>query len=106
MNDKIIGPRPVFLDRQRGDVAKARRPNPCKWRPTKTQEAAAAQARKKIDGVRARGPVLAAVGAGADTFGKIRKVTGIEASIIRAALRFHITKSRAITKVGARYYAR
>jgi hypothetical protein len=60
-------------------------------------------ARKRLGRLVARAPVLAAVIDGADTFGKIRKATGLDPTFIHAALRFH---RRRIVLTGKRYTVR
>ena len=52
----------------------------------------------------ARATVLKAIQGGADTFGKIRKETGIEDdSLIRSALRLYINSGR-VSQDGRRYH--
>ncbi len=59
--------------------------------------------RKLADRERARGTVLKAIQNGADTFGKIRKETGIEDDgLIRSALRRYIQSGR-VDLTGRRY---
>ncbi len=117
MNDTIIGPRPDFLDRTPGDVRPVRRQRKG-WKPTKAAKAAAARDREKRTQEAARPTVYAAVKAGADTLGKIRKALDplwhLKGDIqrrehnktIRAALRFYIKRHKRprIVRVDKRYY--
>ncbi len=103
MTDLVI---PAFLIRKPGDVRTVFSvPEECK----RTAFGPIAQANiKRLNKVaareKARGTVLKAIKAGADTFGKIRKATGIEDDgLIRSALRRYINNGR-VEQNGRRYY--
>ncbi len=87
-HDPAIGPMPKFLERKPGDTgrkmsAKSKEP----WKPTKAMREASekTEAKRKVEGDRPM--VLAAVKDGAETFGKIRKTTGLETATIIKALK-------------------
>ncbi len=102
-HDPAIGPLPKFLERTKGDTGRkmyAKRKAP--WKPTKAMREASekTEAKRKVEG--GRPLVLAAIKDGADTFGKIRKATGLETATINKALKYYI-KARYIIKAGRRY---
>ncbi len=104
-HDPTIGPLPKFLKRKPGDTGRkmyAKRKVP--WKPTKAMKEAAEKdtAKRQIEADRPK--VLAAIKDGADTFGKIRKATGLETKTINKALR-HYLKNRYVFKIGRRYEA-
>ncbi len=102
-HDPAIGPLPKFLERKPGDTGrKMRAQRKVPWKPTKVMREVAEKdaAKRQIDADRPM--VLAAVRDGADTFGKIRKITGLETATINKALKYYI-KHRYIIKTGRRY---
>ena len=94
---------PDFLRRSPGKTKRRQQPRKA-WRVTPTMKAAAQKDRKRREKDEARPVVLQAVEAGADTFGKVRKATGLSDPFVQSALRFHI-KERVILKTGKRYHA-
>ncbi len=103
--EPAIGPLPKFLERKPGDTGrKMRAQRKAPWKPTKVMREASekTEAKRQIDADRPL--VLAAVKDGADTFGKIRKATGLETKTINKALR-HYLKNRYVFKIGRRYEA-
>ncbi len=101
MNDTNIGPMPAFLVRDTRTTRRApRKRSP--WQITKGMKEATRRERRRLEFEAARGPVLAAVRAGADTLGKIRKATGLETLAIKSALNHYI--GRRIRRVGKRYF--
>ncbi len=92
---------PDFLRRTPDNIKPAPRPRTV-WRVTPAMKATAQKDRERREKIAARPVVLQAVEAGADTFGKIRKATGLPNPWIQSALRFHM-KERAILKTGKRY---
>ena len=102
MNDTNIGPMPAFLVRDTRTTATRRAPRKrSPWQITKGMKEATRRERRRLEFETARGPVLAAVRAGADTLGKIRKATGLENLAIKSALNHYI--GRRIRRVGKRY---
>ena len=98
-----IGNIPDFLRRTPGGTNPAPRPHNV-WRMTPAMKAAAQKDQARREKIAARPIVLRAIEDGADTFGKIKKVTGLSDPWIQAALRFQV-KECAILKTGKRYYA-
>ncbi len=92
---------PDFLHRTSGKTKPAQRPRSV-WKTTPAMKVAADRDREKCDEIAGRPAVLQAVESGADTFGKIRKVTTLADPLIKSALRFHV-KERAVLKNGNRY---
>jgi hypothetical protein len=93
---------PAFLRRTRENTPKAPPLKPVKWEmPDSVKKQMARKAKRKAR-EDARRPVLWAVQGGADTVGKIRKVTELETSIVQGALK-HLIKVRQVAKVGRRY---
>lgn len=101
MNDNGIGPIPRFLVRDTRTTRRA--PNKkASWRQTKGMKEATKRARKVRELEAAFGPVFEAVRSGADTLGKIHKLTGTDKLIIKAALNHYIGGK--MRRVGKRYF--
>ncbi len=99
-----LGDIPDFLRRTPGKTKRA--PQPCKsWKTTPAMKAVAARDAEKRAKIAARPAVCTAVEAGAETFGQIRKATGLDGPTIRSALRFYVNRQRYTTKTGRRYHA-
>ena len=94
---------PDFLRRSPGQI-KRRRQSGTVWHVTPAMKAAVQKDQERREKIAARPAVLRAVEDGAETFGQIRKVTGLADPWIQAAIRFHV-KERAILKTGKRYFA-
>ena len=94
---------PDFLRRTSGKTKPATRPRKT-WRVTPAMKVAAQKDQARRQKAEARPVVLRAIEDGADTFGKVRKATGLPDPCIQAALRFHV-KAHAILKTGKRYHA-
>lgn len=97
---------PAFLVRKSGDVrtvfSVSKEREPIVFGPI--AQANIERLRKIAARERTRGTVLKAIKGGADTFGKIRKATGIEDDgLIRSALRLYISRGR-VEQDGRRYY--
>ena len=96
---------PDFLRRTPGKTERGRLKRPRKiWHVTPAMKAAAQKDQERRQKIAARPVVLRAIEDGADTFGQIRKATGLSDAFIQAALRFHV-KAHAILKDGKRYQA-
>ncbi len=93
---------PDFLQRTPGKARRAPRPGKS-WKTTPAMKAVAGRDAEKRAKIAARPVVCAAVEAGAETFGQIRKATGLDGPTIRSALRFYVNRQRYITKTGKRY---
>ena len=98
-----IGNIPDFLRRSPGRTKRATRPRTV-WHVTPAMKAAAQKDQERCEKIAARPVVLRAVEDGAETFGQIRKATGLSDPWIQSAIRFHV-KERAILKTGKRYFA-
>ena len=98
-----IGNIPDFLRRTPSKTKRRQQPRSV-WRMTPAMKAAAQKDQERREKNAARPVVLRAIEDGADTFGQIRKVTGLSDPWIQAALRFQV-KECAILKTGKRYYA-
>ncbi len=94
---------PHFLRRSPGKIKRRRRSRKA-WRITPAMKIAAQKNQARREKIAARPVVLQAIEDGADTFGKIRKVTGLSDPWIQSAIRF-LVKERAILKTGKRYCA-
>ncbi len=94
---------PDFLRRTPGKTKPVRRPRK-PWKTTPAMKAVAARDAEKRARIAARAVVCAAVEAGAETFGQIRKATGLDGPTIRSALRFYVNRQRYITKTGRHYH--
>ena len=88
-----IGNIPAFLRRTPSKTKPARRPRKS-WKTTPAMKAVAARDAEKRARIAARPAVCAAVEAGAETFGQIRKATGLDGPTIRSALRFYVNRQR------------
>ncbi len=94
---------PDFLRRTSGKTKRRQQPRKA-WRTTPAMKAAAQKDQTRREKIEARPVVLQAVEAGADTFGQVRKATGLPNPWIQSALRFHV-KAHTILKTGKRYHA-
>ncbi len=94
---------PDFLRRSPGKIKRRQRTRPT-WHATPAMKAVAGRDAEKRAKIAARPGVCAAVEDGAETFGQIRKVTGLDGPTIRSALRFYVNRQRYITKTGRRYH--
>ncbi len=102
--DPGIGEIPKFLIRDPNIHTRSTPKRRQKFRMTPIMKAAAARDSERRAKEAARWPVRDAIYAGADTLGKIRKVTGLETGHIRAALR--VLCKRDVDRVLRRYYPR
>ena len=94
---------PAFLRRTPGDTKPVQRLRTV-WHVTPVMKAAAQKDQERRQKIAARPVVLQAIADGAETFGQIRKATGLSDPWIQAALRFHV-RERAVLKTGKRYHA-
>ncbi len=94
---------PYFLRRTSGKT-KRRQQSRKSWKTTPAMKAVAARDAEKRAKIAARPAVCAAVEAGAETFGQIRKATGLDGPTIRSALRFYVNRQRHIVKTGRHYH--
>ncbi len=94
---------PDFLRRSPGKTKRRQQPRDT-WRMTPAMKTAAQKDQARREKIAARPVVLRAVEDGAETFGKVRKATGLSDPWIQSAIRHHV-KERAILKTGKRYYA-
>ena len=94
---------PDFLRRSPGKTRRRQQPRK-PWKTTPAMKAVAARDVEKRAKIAARPVVCTAVEAGAETFGQIRKATGLDGPTIRSALRFYVNRQRYIVKTGRRYH--
>ncbi len=94
---------PAFLKRTEANTPKWRRPAEPRMSISPVVKAQLERTVRRDAKRAARTPVMAAVAAGQDTVGKIRKATDFPTDYVQAALRFLI-KNRMVAKAGRRYY--